>query len=52
MTGPSKPTHHSVNPIFGDPMPVASRDEVDEGSPYEDSDRDQWLRDNVPPHHS
>jgi gluconate kinase len=31
---------------------MKSRDEVDEGSPYDDDDRDEWLRDNVPPHHS
>jgi hypothetical protein len=51
MTGPSGPKGQSVNPIFGDPLPMASIDERDEGSSADDEERDQWLRDNVPPHH-
>jgi hypothetical protein len=30
---------------------MVSSDERDEGSPHDDAERDQWLRDNVPPHH-
>jgi hypothetical protein len=33
-------------------LPQASSDDVDEESAYEGADRDQWLRDNVPPHHA
>jgi hypothetical protein len=51
MTDPAAPKRHSVNPIFGEELPMASRDERDEGSSADDDERDQWLRDNVPPHH-
>lgn len=51
MTGRPKPTQHSVNPVFGEPLPMASSDERDEGSLHEDAEREEWLRDNVPPHH-
>jgi len=30
---------------------MASSDERDEGSLHEDAEREEWLRDNVPPHH-
>ena len=38
--------------IFGDVLPDETTDERDDGSPPADGpDRDQWLRNNVPPHH-
>ena len=51
MTGQSNPKRASVNPIFGDEQPMSSRDERDEGASQGDAEREQWLRDNVPPHH-
>lgn len=51
MTGRSKPTSHSVNSIFGDSLPDVTRDERDEGASADVAERDEWLRDNVPPHH-
>jgi len=51
VTGQSNPKRSSVNPIFGDELPMASSDERDEGSSQEDAERDEWLRENVPPHH-
>jgi hypothetical protein len=41
-----------MNRIFGDPIPDTTRDERDDGASAEDAERDRWLRDNVPPHHS
>ena len=51
MTDPSKPSRPPVNPVFDDPQPMSSRDERDEGASQGDAEREQWLRDNVPPHH-
>jgi hypothetical protein len=51
MTGPEQAKRRTVNPIFGEILPMASSDERDEGSSAEDPERDGWLRDNVPPHH-
>lgn len=42
---------NTVNKIFGTELPQASSDERDPNGGGEDSDRDDWLRDNVPPHH-
>jgi hypothetical protein len=52
MTSSSKPGRQSVNPDFGETLPQASRDERGDDSPHDDADRDRWMRDNVPPHHS
>ena len=52
MTDQSKPERAAVNPIFGEALPQASRDERDDEHSHDDSERDRWLRDNVPPHHS
>jgi hypothetical protein len=45
-------SRQAVNKIFGDPIPDTTRDERDDGASAEDAERDRWLRDNVPPHHS
>ena len=42
---------NTVNKIFGTELPQASSDERDPNGGGEDADRDEWLRDNVPPHH-
>jgi len=41
----------TVNKVFGTELPQESSDERDPNAGREDSDRDEWLRDNVPPHH-
>ncbi len=51
MSGPSKPSRDVVNEIFGDELPATTRDERDQDLPADASERDRWLRDNVPPHH-
>lgn len=51
MSGPSKPSRDVVNAIFGEELPGTTRDERDADLSAEASDRDRWLRDNVPPHH-
>ncbi len=52
MTHPSRPSQAAVNKIFGDALPDVSVGERDYlPSPDDDGDSDQWLRDNVPPHH-
>ena len=51
MTDTSKSDRDSVNKIFGDPLRELPVDDRDSFSPEDAADRDQWLRDNVPPHH-
>lgn len=41
----------AVNKIFGTELPQESSDERDPGGERDHGDRDDWLRDNVPPHH-
>ena len=36
--------------VFGDVLPETTRDEREE-SPVQGRDGDQWLREQVPPHH-
>jgi hypothetical protein len=51
VTDRSKRTRDSVNNVFEDPLrelPVEERDSV---SPEDAAEHDQWLRDNIPPHH-
>ena len=51
MTDPPKRTRHSVNKIFGEPLRELPVDERDSVSPDDAAEHDQWLRDNIPPHH-
>ena len=52
MSGSSRADRNSVNKIFGIEIPQESTDERDPGAESDIQDRDRWLRDNVPPHHS
>ncbi len=36
--------------VFGDVLPDTTRDERDD-TPVREKDGDQWLREQVPPHH-
>jgi len=51
VTGPTRPSKDVVNAVFGEEMPRTTRDEREGDTREENSDRDHWLRDNVPPHH-
>jgi len=51
VTGSSRPSRDAVNKIFGDELPQPSTDERDTDSPVADVEHDDWLRDNIPPHH-
>jgi len=42
---------YTVNKIFGTELPQESSDERDPNAGREDPERDEWLWDNVPPHH-
>lgn len=46
-------TRRKLDDVFGDVLPDVTRDELDDGSdrPSGTTDRDQWYRDNRPPHH-
>ena len=37
--------------VFGDVLPETTSDERDQPSPKRESGTDQWLREQVPPHH-
>jgi hypothetical protein len=41
----------AVNKIFGTELPQESSDERDPDDKRDITDRDEWFRDNVPPHH-
>jgi hypothetical protein len=66
MTGPAGDDRRSIDQVFGTELPQASGDERDHDRPvtmrsverteeepdyWGEDDREQWLRENVPPHH-
>ncbi|MBJ7337868.1 hypothetical protein [Mycolicibacterium sp.] len=51
MSDRSQANDHSVNKIFGDALPEITKDEWDDSPSDREADRDDWLRENVPPHH-
>jgi hypothetical protein len=51
VTDTPKRDRDSVNKIFGDPLRELPVDERASFSPDEVAEHDQWLRDNIPPHH-
>jgi hypothetical protein len=46
-----EPSNPLVNAVFGELMPDAPPENVDPHDVAEHDDHEQWLRDNVPPHH-
>jgi hypothetical protein len=46
-----RPDRTAVNKIFGAELPQESSDEPDVEHGAGADQRDNWLRDNVPPHH-
>ncbi len=46
-----RPDRAAVNAIFGTELPQESSDERETAGAAEASERDRWLRENVPPHH-
>ncbi|TQK28694.1 hypothetical protein FBY28_1682 [Arthrobacter sp. SLBN-53] len=51
MSGPQRAPRDVVNVVFGEELPSTTRDERDSDQREDYTDRDRWLRDNVPPHH-
>jgi hypothetical protein len=51
VTDHSQHDRDAVNKIFDDPLRELPVDERDSISPDDVAEHDQWLRDNVPPHH-
>ena len=51
MTSSSKRPRDAVNKIIGDALPQASTDERENNSAAAEAEHDDWLRDNIPPHH-
>jgi hypothetical protein len=47
MTGRGSDDRRLIDKVFGTELPQVSSDERDHGA----DDREQWLRENVPPHH-
>ncbi|TDO18869.1 hypothetical protein EV580_2059 [Mycobacterium sp. BK086] len=47
----SRQNRSAVNKIFGTELPQESSDERDPDETRDTADREQWFRDNVPPHH-
>ncbi|MBB3602087.1 hypothetical protein FHT40_001720 [Mycolicibacterium sp. BK556] len=47
----SRQNRSAVNKIFGTELPQESSDERDPDDTRDTADREQWFRDNVPPHH-
>ena len=44
-------TRRILDEVFGDVLPTVTRDELDDGSDRSNTGRDQWYRENRPPHH-
>lgn len=51
MTSSGKPSRDAVNKIFGEVFPQESADEREIDSTVVDAERDEWWRNNIPPHH-
>jgi hypothetical protein len=51
MTNPDRPSRQLVNELFGDSLPLTTRDERAEDTSEDEAEREAWLRENVPPHH-
>jgi len=51
VTASPKPSRDAVNKIFGEELPQESSDERETDSPASEAEHDNWLRDNIPPHH-
>jgi hypothetical protein len=49
---PTRRSRDAVNEVFGESLPQKSTDERDDPAPGDIAERDRWLRENMPPHHS
>ncbi len=52
MSEQPRPSRDVVNKVFGETLPEMPTGERDPDRAGDDDDRDRWLRDNIPPHHS
>ena len=51
MTRPASNDRRAMSDVFGTELPQESIDEHDPDVVRGADDREQWLRENVPPHH-
>ncbi|HEY1841633.1 MAG TPA: hypothetical protein VGG53_15720 [Mycobacterium sp.] len=51
LTKPAGDDPGAIHRVFGTELPQESADERDPHASRDAEDREQWLRDNVPPHH-
>lgn len=51
MTRPANNGRGRISDVFGTELPQESTDERDPDAVRDADDREQWLRENVPPHH-
>jgi hypothetical protein len=51
MTRPASNDPRTISNVFGTELPQQSTDERDPDAVRDADDREQWLRENVPPHH-
>jgi hypothetical protein len=51
VTPSAKSPRDAVNKIFGEELPQSSTDERETDSSAADLEHENWLRNNVPPHH-
>jgi hypothetical protein len=51
VTSSNKPSRGAVNKIFGEELPQKSTDERETDSAAADVEHEDWLRNNIPPHH-
>ena len=52
MTNRDRSSRRLVNEVFGDSLPLTTRDERAETASEDEAEREAWLRENVPPHHT
>jgi hypothetical protein len=51
MTGRAGHDRHTISSVFGAELPQESTGERDPDPASDADEREQWLRENVPPHH-
>jgi hypothetical protein len=51
MSGRDRYDEAMISRVFGAELPAESTDERDRDAGRDADDREQWLRENVPPHH-
>lgn len=52
MSDRPKRSRGSIDDVFGEAFPQIPADERGAPEPDDDADRDRWMRENRPPHHT